>query len=257
MGKTDIIEYFFGYVRDLLGKVAETQRDALHEAAQVVAECIRDEEKGSVCHVWGTGGHSSILTQETLCRKGGLACVNPILDPGISLGHGAMKAIFGLEGVKGYAAAVLDYRRVKAGDVLIIGSPYGVNTVTVEAALTAKSKDVTVIAVTSPAFSKTVDADHPVRHESRKNLAEVADIVIDSLVPPEDAILQLDGLDLKVSPISTIIHSALFQCLEGLIVEKLLDMGVEPKIWTSSLVMGGAEANQALKDQYFGVFKNL
>jgi uncharacterized phosphosugar-binding protein len=257
MKTSSVIKDFFGYLESTFREITESQEESLFEASRVIAECIRDEDKGRVCHVWGPGGHSSIIAEETLYRKGGFASLNPVYDPGISLSHGALKEINGLERVKGYARVVLDYNNVKEGDVLVLGSAYGVNVVTLEAAYEAKERNVKVIAITSPGFSVTVKKDHPGRHESKKDLYEVADIVIDSKVPPGDAIIEIEGFSQKVGPIGTVIQSAVFQCLVALIAERLVGMGVHPKIWTNALDMGGVEANKAYIDQYYGKYKSL
>jgi len=248
---------FLETVQSALTKVISSEVKNLKAAADVIADCILEEDKGRVFHVWGPGGHSSIIAEEALYRKGGLACVNPILDPGISLSHGALKEINGLERVEGYARAVLDYHQVKTGDVLLLGSAYGVNVVTIEAALEAKQRGVTVIAITSPEFSRSVDRNHPGRHKSKKNLYEVADITINSFVPPGDAVVKIPGLDQKVSPIGTIMQCAVFQALVALVVDKLVKRGVKPPIWTNALEIGGVEANRKYIKKYYGKFKSL
>jgi uncharacterized phosphosugar-binding protein len=252
-----IVNNFFKTLQELFQQIVDTQKDKFSKAATVIADCIENEKNGAIFHVWGTGGHSSMIAEEALYRKGGLANVDPILDQGISLGHGALKEINGMERIPGYATAVLDYRRVKKGDVLLLGSAYGVNVITIEAALEAKKRGVTVIAITSPTFSHSVDKNHPGRHESKKDLYEVADIFIDSFVPPGDAVVKIEGFDQKVAPIGTIIQSAVYQCLVAMISEELVKRGSRPKIWTNALSMGGVEANKSYIDQYYGLFKSL
>lgn len=257
MNKSTVVNEFFTYMQDLFEKIATTQQDKFDEAAQVMAECLRDEKQGRRLHIWGTGGHSAMIAEDALYRKGGFANINPILDPGLSLAHGALKTIPGLMGVPGYAKAILEYRKVKKDDVLLIGMSIGANVTTIEAALEAKKKGLTVIAITSPTMSRSVDVNHPSRHETKKNLYEVVDIYIDDFVPPGDAVIKLEGFEQKVAPIATIAVSAVYQALVALTCEKLLAMGVKPKIWTNALSMGGVEANQAYIKEYYGQFKDL
>ncbi len=257
MDRTDMIGRFFGYLQDTFEKIAETQKEQLEAASSMMADCIRDEAEGRRLHIWGTGGHAAMIAEDALYRKGGFASVNPIVDPGLSLSHGALKTINGLFRVYGYSKAILDYRRVKSGDVLIIGMGIGVNVTTIEAALEAKARNVKVIAVTSRDLSNSVDINHPARHKSKSNLYEIADIVIDCFTPPGDAAMEIEGFAQKVAPAGNIFSLAIYECLVALTAEKLVKMGIKPKIWTNALAVGGVEANKAYMDQYYGICKNL
>jgi uncharacterized phosphosugar-binding protein len=146
---------------------------------------------------------------------------------------------------------------VKSGDVMVIGMSIGANVTTIEAAMEARARGVTVISITSPTMSESVDKDHHARHHNKKNLYEVSDIYIDSFVPPGDAIIKLENFEQKVAPIGTIATCAVFQALVALTCQKLLEMGIKPKIWTNALAVGGIEANQKYMDEYYGQFKNL
>lgn len=247
-------QFFFAKVIEILNRVSKTQQENIDKASELVANCIKDER---TVHIWGPGGHSAIIAEEALYRKGGLACVNPIYDPCISLSHGALKEINGLERVPGLAKAILSYNRVKKGDVLILGSAYGVNMVVIEGALEAKRLGAQVIAITSSSFSKSVAKDHPVRHPSKKNLYEIAHIVIDSFVPPGDAVVEIEGVSQKVAPLGTIIQISIYQALVACVAKKLLQEGIQPPIWTNALKIGGLEANREYINKYYGKVKSL
>ena len=75
--------------RQALGQVAATQNEALEDAARLVADSVA---AGGVLHLFGAG-HSQLLALDAYARAGGLACVNPILDP-------ALSPATGLEGAK-------------------------------------------------------------------------------------------------------------------------------------------------------------
>jgi len=247
-------QIFFSKVIKILNKVSETQQENIDNAAEAITKCIKDKK---MVHIWGPGGHSAIIAEEALYREGGLACVNPIYDPCISLSHGALKEINGLERVSGLAKIILDYNRVKKDDVLILGSAYGVNTVVIEAALEAKKLGVRVVAITSPSFSKSVAKDHPGRHPSNKNLYEIADIVINSFVPSDDPQVEIEGISQKVAPLGTIIQISIYQALVAEVAKKLIESGIKPPIWTNALTVGGIEANREYINRYYGKVKNL
>jgi uncharacterized phosphosugar-binding protein len=252
-----LIGDFFGFITKVYGKIVNSQSENMKSCAKLIADCIAEEDKGRTYHVWGPGGHSSIIAEETLYRKGGFASVDPILDSGISLSHGAFKEINNLERLAGYGTVILDYNNVKEGDVLLLGSAYGINMVAIEAALEAKRRGVKVIALTSPAFSKGIAPESPARHPSKKNLYEIADLYIDLFLEEDDPVLQVDGFDHKVSPVGTILVSSVYQCLVGLIASELVQRGIKPKIWVNALTVTGVAENQAYIEDYYCKYKSL
>jgi uncharacterized phosphosugar-binding protein len=256
-GSDRLINDFFGFLNGVYKKITETQSEKMITCASIIADCIADEGKGRTFHVWGPGGHSSIIAEETLYRKGGFASVNPILDSGISLAHGAFKEINHLERLEGYGTVVLDYNNVKKDDVLLIGSAYGINMVAIEAALEAQRRGVKVLAITSPSFSNAMVPESPARHPSRKNLYEIADIFIDLFMEDEDPVLEVEGFGHKVSPVGTILVTSVYQCLVGLITNELVKRGVKPKMWVNALTMNGVEENQAYINDYYCRYKSL
>ena len=83
------------------------------------------------------GGHSNMAAEEAFYRAGGLAAMNPLLDAGTNLIHGALRSTY-VERTPGYAKAVLDAYGIASGDVLIIANAYGINAMTVDCALECK-----------------------------------------------------------------------------------------------------------------------
>ncbi|MDR7537872.1 MAG: SIS domain-containing protein [Armatimonadota bacterium] len=240
------IERYRQAVFALLDRIVREERDSIRQVAGVLAGVLAQDH---LIYVYGTGGHSYIAAEEMSWRAGGLAAVFPILDPGVSLAYGARRST-AVERVPGYARAVLANYPITPGDVLIISNAYGINACTIDAALWAKERGITTVAITSPAFSKAIPPDHPARHPSRRNLFELADYVLDSKMPERDAVLQFPGLEAWVSPVSTVLHAFLIQSLVAETVGALLDRGANPPVWTSANVPGGEEANRALIERY-------
>jgi uncharacterized phosphosugar-binding protein len=241
-------------VLSLIEDVARDEQESVERAADLVADTI---ERDQLVHVFGTGGHSSMGAQEMFWRAGGLVPINPILEQGISLAHGAIRSNM-IERLPGYAQPVLDYYHLEKDETLIIVNAYGINSMTIDSALTAKEKELRVIAVTSPAFARAVPSDHPARHPSKKSLHELdIDVLIDNHMPVGDAIVSIEGFEQKVSPVSTILNAFVLNSLVACTVEKLVERGVTPPIWMSANMPGGDEANKRYLDAYFYRVKHL
>jgi len=244
---------FINELEKLIKKLKETQIEKIDMASEILADCV---EKGRLIFVWGPGGHSSIFAEDVMYRKGELAAVNPIIDPGISLSHGAVKEINGLERVEGLGAVIIKYNRIQKDDVIVFGSAYGVNPVLIEAVMECRKIGAKVLAVTSPAFSDNTTFDGAM-HRSKKVLYELADVYIDSFVPYGDAVVEIEGLNTKISPVATIMQLIALKALFSQTIEKLVKRGIRPPIWENSLKQGGVEANQEYIKKIWGKVKSL
>jgi len=238
-----VAEQYYSAVVEIMRRIKEEEKESLAKAAELVSKAIVEDK---LVHVFGTGGHSAMGAMEVFYRAGGLVPINPLFPPGISV----IDSHPNTERVEGYARFALDYYGVGTGDVLVIVNVNGINAVTIDAALEAKKRGATVIAVTSSEFSRSVPPGIPARHSSNKNLCDLGDIVIDVHVPPGDAVVELQGLDLKVAASSTIAICFALNILFALATEQLLQQGVTPPIWKSANVPGGDEANKAYREKY-------
>jgi uncharacterized phosphosugar-binding protein len=246
----NIVESYLGKIEEILEKIRKEEEDNLAKAAELIIESV---ERDKLIHVFGTGGHSVIAAMELFYRAGGLACINPIFPPGLSV----MDSHPNTERLVGYARSVLDYYRVKRDDVIIISNVNGINAITIDSALEAKKRGAKVITITSSEFSKNVPLGISARHPSNKNLYELGDIVIDAHVPVGDAVLEIKGFDLKVASSSTLAICFIVNCLTALVVEKLVQKGISPPVWKSGNVPGGDEANKKYLEKYFDRVRHL
>jgi uncharacterized phosphosugar-binding protein len=103
-----------------------------------------------------------------------------------------------------------------------------------------------VIALTAPAHSGRLEPQHP----SGRRLYEVADIVLDNHAEYGDAFLQIGDLDRRVAPLSGIGAAVLMWALTAGIVERLLERGIEPSIFTSINLPNGPAAVEAIERRY-------
>jgi uncharacterized phosphosugar-binding protein len=234
-------------IQDLLKRIEQTQMGNIGKAADLIADCIIGG------HNLFAGGvfHSALAVQDLFYRGGGLTVLNILALPGLmSLETRPARLMVDLERVEGYGKIVIANSPVKAGDVLIVVSTAGRNAVPIELAMAGKERGLTVIGVTSLAYTHSVTS----RHSSGKKLCDVVDLVIDNLTAPGDAILELGDLP-KFCPTSGIGSIAVLQTLVAETVERLAARGHQPPINKPGNVDGGMEYNDRhmaeLKDHLF------
>lgn len=237
----------------LVEQVRDTQDDKFEAAAELIADVML---KGGMVHFWGPGGHSSIFSEDVLYREGELALINPIIDPSISLGHGALKEINYYERIADIGTAIVKSNNIKEGDIVIIGSAYGVNPVCIQGAEECKKVGAAVVAVTSPSFSDAHENDDT-KHENGKLLYQIADIYINSFSPPDDLILKVDGFSQKFGSIGTIMQLLTLKALTTTVIEKLIARGGEVPVWRNALEKGGPEFNEKYMNTIWPIAKSM
>lgn len=186
----------------LLNEFATSQNDALDRVAHRCAETLNGH---GLIHLFGSG-HSVIPTLDAYPRYGSFVGLHPLNDPRLMwhnvLGPGGVRELLWLERTENYIDKFLGHEPLDAGDVIIIYSHSGKNAAGIDAAIYAKKKGLYVVAVTSTANMRT-----PGPHSSGKHLAELADTVIDTGAPVEDAVVQVPGWDRPLGGSSTVLAS--------------------------------------------------
>ena len=219
---------------DILGRIRDEQGDNIAKAADVMAKAIAN---GGLVHVFGSG-HSVIPALDIFPRYGSFPGFHPLLDPRLMwfnvLGPGGVCELLWLERQEGYISVFLSNFKLLDKDVLLVFSHGGLNAAPVEAALEAKRLGLTVVAVTSLENHRRAVATH----SSGKKLADVADIVIDNCVPPEDALVEIEGVPEKVAAGSTLAVVVISMCLLAEIAGRLNEKGVQLPIFVSPNVRG-------------------
>lgn len=220
--------------RRLLDRLATDEWPNLSAAADALVEALAS---GHTVHAFGTG-HSHMLAEELFYRAGGLVRVSPILFEGLML-HSSARLSTSLERLPGLAEALLDDHSVVAGDVVVVASNSGSNAVTSEIVSGLQSRGATVIAITSLAHATSTEA----RATGRPKLHELADIVIDNGGVVGDAAVEIAGFGQRVSPTSTVVGAAALNAIVAETVQRLVDRGITPEVYTSSNTSGGDAAN--------------
>lgn len=237
-----MFDYFEG-IRELLDVVEKEENESISNATDCLTQAIL--EKSSI-FVFGAS-HAGILTQELYYRAGGLMTINPIFGEGVLLDVEPVTHTSQMERLVGYGTLLADKTSFSTGDVLILHSVSGRNPVIIELALAAKEKGVTIIGLTNLSYSKTVESRHP----SGKNLYEVSDIVIDNHGDVGDAMCEIERLDQRVGPSSTVIGATILNTIVVETVKRLKEKGIEkPPIFYSANLDGGDELNKQLIQEY-------
>jgi uncharacterized phosphosugar-binding protein len=182
-------------IQQLLDRIRVGQAAAIRAAGAMVAETL---EHSGIIHTFGTG-HSHMIAEEAFFRAGGLVPVNAILDGRLAFLDGALESTRA-EREEGYARALIERERITAGDIAIVISNSGRNTVPIDMALEMKARGVDVIAITNLKQSAAAVSRHP----SGKRLFEVVDLAIDTCVAEGDAMLRLEAVEQPIGPASTI-----------------------------------------------------
>lgn len=235
----------FDYINIAAGtmkKAYETQRDTFAAVSERLAEAV--ETKHNI-FVFGCS-HAGILAEEVFYRTGGLAVINPIFFPGMMLNTRPVTMTSSLERLPGLGKIIFEKNRVAEGDVLILHSVSGRNSVPVDMALCAAGKDVTTVAITNLNYSRAVNSRHP----SGKRLFEVCDFVIDNMGDVGDAAVEIDGLPEKIGPTSTAVGAALINALVIDSVNKMIRDGIVPPVLMSANIDGGDEHNERVFKEY-------
>jgi len=224
-------------LRALLDKLENTQENAIDTVSAICADAVAD---GGLLYFFGTG-HSHMICEEPFYRAGGLACVNPILEPSLMLHQGGAKSS-ALERVPQLGATVIAESGVGKGDVLFVVSNSGRNSAVIDAALEGKARGAVTVAITSVTHSSAVSSRHP----SGKRLFEVCDYVLDNGGVLGDACLTLQGLPQAMAPTSTVLDATLV----NLVMAGLVEKGITPPVFASANTDEGDRANKAVIAEY-------
>ncbi|SDC21056.1 Uncharacterized protein, contains SIS (Sugar ISomerase) phosphosugar binding domain [Pelagirhabdus alkalitolerans] len=237
-----MFDYFEG-IKELIDVVEREETENIKKAVDALTEAV--ENKQSI-FAFGAS-HAGILTQELYYRAGGLMTINPIFGESVTLDVEPITHTSQMERLVGYGTALFKKTPFKSGDVLIVHSVSGRNPVTIELALEAQKMGVTVIGLTNLTYSTQVTSRHP----DGKNMYQYCDIVIDNHGAIGDAMCEIDGLDMRVGPSSTVIGAMVVNTLVVETVKQLKANGMDkPPIFYSANLDGGDELNQKLVNEY-------
>ncbi len=241
----------FEYLENLsriLDDIKENQLSSIEKVAEAFAVALENDNN---IFLFGTG-HSHMLAEELFYRAGGLVKIQPVFEEDLMLHISASKSTE-FERLEGYAQKLFDDYSMKKNDVIIIISNSGRNGVCVDMAQLAKENGLIVIALTNLNHSKSMASRHP----SGKKLYEFADIVLDNMGCVGDASVYFPEINRNAAPTSTSAGAAMLNAIVTGCIEKMIEDGYVPEVFSSSNVDGGDAVNEAFLQKYRGKIKSL
>ena len=238
----NMIQQYIVNLQRTLDTVLSTQSEAILHGAQKLCEASLG---GRNIFAFGCS-HAGLVALELYYRTGGMATINPIRAPGLCLDVDPATMTSQMERLEGYGRVIVDNQPIGQGDVVIVHSVSGRNTVTVDVALRCREKGAYVIALTNMQTT-TVQAS---RHPSGKNLYQVADLVLDNCGCLGDSSLTIDGVPERVGPTSTAVGAAILNAMVAQAVALIAQAGVVAPVFVSANLDGGDEHNQRMLQVY-------
>lgn len=215
----------------------------IEELADLFAQNIMNDK---MIHTFGSG-HSHMVGIELFARAGGLGNVNALLDPDTLTVFGAKRS-GAIERISGISDIIFDSNKISQGDIMIITSNSGRNTMPIEMALRCKKEQIITIALTNVEQSKMTTS----RHSSGMKLYEIVDQVIDTCVPFGDVLTSIG--DYKSGPASNIVSMFLLNTLVNEAIKKVVEAGKRPYVFCSQNIDG--TNNDAIYNHFDGRCKH-
>lgn len=232
----------------IIEKIATEGAENIEKTARLFSDALMNNRK---IFLFGTG-HSHMLSEELFYRAGGLVKIQPILDPPLMLHISASESTVA-ERVEGVAQNLFNEYGIKENDVIVIISNSGRNGVIVDMALLCKEKGVKTVALTNLKHTYSGES----RHQSGKRLCEIADVVLDNFGCVGDACVEVDGVEGKICPTSTVIGALILNAVVAEAVDICVKKGFVPEHFASSNVDGGDEINNKFVEKYKEEIKHL
>ena len=231
--------------RDVMSRIEETQIGNICNAAEVMADTI---ECGRWVHTFGCG-HATLPVEEMYPRIGGFVGFHPMIEIPLSFfthitGEMGVHQFVFLERVEGYGNEIMKGYTFDKRDTMWLFSHSGINNVNIDIALESKKKGMKVVVFGSAAEA----AGKKTRHTSGLTIFEIADIIVDTCAPLEDASVQLKNHRDKIGPVSTMAFVTCVWMTITTVAGILADRGVKLYIHPSHNVPGDTTARERLDE---------
>ena len=234
---------FFERAVGALQALKATQAEVIQKAADLCADRIA---RGGLVFLFGNG-HSRMMCEEMTPRQGCFQGFVALVELALSnhaaiVGANGLRAPLYLENYEGYAEQILRGFHFGPDDAFIVISTSGIRPVIVEMASGAQQRGLPVIAIVSKAHCEQAKP----AHSSGKKLIDCADLIIDNLCPPGDCVIELEGLEWRTGPVSTITGAMIINMIRCGAAESMLQRGVKPVMLPSHQFVGNTSASEQL-----------
>jgi len=231
--------------RGVMDRIESTQVENISKAAELMADAIGS---GHWVHTFGCG-HATLPIEEMYPRIGGFVGFHPMIEIPLSffthiVGEMGVHQFVFLERVEGYGQQIMKSYNFDKNDVMWLFSHSGINNVNIDIALEARRLGMKIVVFGSAGEFSGVKT----RHSSGKQIFELADVVVDTCVPAQDASVPLKNHVDKIGPVSTMAFVTAVWMTICTVAEILADRGVKLHIHPSHNVPGDTTARQRLDE---------
>jgi uncharacterized phosphosugar-binding protein len=231
--------------RGIMTRIEETQMENIRKAAELMAETI---ECDRWVHTFGCG-HATLPIEEMYPRIGGFVGFHPMIELPLTFftritGEMGVHQFVFLERVEGYGNEIMKGYDFDKRDIMWLFSHSGINNVNIDIALEAKKRGMKVIVFGSAEAAK----GKKTRHSCGKTIFDLADVVVDTCAPLEDASVVLKNHQDKIGPVSTMAFITCVWMTVTTVAEILAEKGVKLYIHPSHNVPGDGTAKQRLDE---------
>ena len=231
--------------REIMTRIEETQITNIRKSAELMADTIEAERW---VHTFGCG-HATLPVEEMYPRIGGFVGFHPMIELPLTFftritGEMGVRQFVFLERVEGYGKEIMKGYDFDKRDIMWLFSHSGINNVNIDVALAAREKGMKVIVFGSAAAAKGRQS----RHSSGKTIFDLADVVVDTCAPLEDASVVLKNHQDKIGPVSTMAFVTCVWMTITTVAEILADRGVKLYIHPSHNVPGNENARVRLDE---------
>ncbi|HLF33620.1 MAG TPA: sugar isomerase domain-containing protein [Cyclobacteriaceae bacterium] len=229
--------------RKVMDDIESSQLKNIRKSAEIMASSI---EAGRWVHTFGCG-HATLPVEEMYPRIGGFVGFHPIIELPLSffthiVGDMGVQQFVFLERVEGYGVEIMKVWNFDPRDTLWLFSHTGINNVNIDVALEGRKRGMKIIVYGSAGDL----ANRKSRHSSGKTLFELADVVVDTCAPLQDASVPLKNHFDKVGPVSTMAFVTTVWMTIVTVAEILADRGVKLYIHPSHNIPGDTTAHDRL-----------
>lgn len=239
-------EQYLNKIGAITSEIQSTQMEKIEKAGELFARSI---SAGGRVYMFGSG-HSVLPVLDMFPRYGSFVGFYPIYDPRLMwfniIGPGGPRELLWLERQEGYIGVVLSSYELEPRDAMLVFSHGGLNAAPVEMAMEAQRKGLPVVSVSSLQNYRQARAIH----SSGKKLPDVSDVAIDNCVPPEDALVEADGIPEKFAAGSTVAFVSIAMSLVADVGMRLAKSGVRPDTFVSPNVGLPADHNEMVYRKY-------
>jgi len=231
--------------RAVMTRIEETQMDNIRKAAELMADTIECKRR---VHTFGCG-HATLPIEEMYPRIGGFVGFHPMIELPLTFftritGEMGVHQFVFLERVEGYGNEIMKGYDFDKRDIMWLFSHSGINNVNIDIALESRKRGMKVIVFGSAEAAK----GKKTRHSCGKTIFELADVVVDTCAPLEDASVILKDHQDKIGPVSTMAFVTCVWMTVTTVAEILAGRGVKLYIHPSHNVPGDGTAKQRLDE---------